>query len=50
VEAPGAPLVALAASVIATIPMLIIFFLGQRYLVEGSPPPAGRVDRMMTLV
>jgi ABC-type glycerol-3-phosphate transport system permease component len=36
--------------VVATVPMLIIFFLGQRYFVEGSPPPAVRVDRMMTLV
>ena len=27
--------VVLAASVIATVPMLIIFFIGQRYLVEG---------------
>lgn len=27
--------VVLAASVIATVPMLIIFFLGQRYFVEG---------------
>ena len=42
--------IVLAASVVATVPMLIIFFLGQRYFVEGSPPPAVRVDRMMTLV
>ena len=27
--------VVLAASVIATVPMLIIFFIGQRYFVEG---------------
>ena len=27
--------VVLAASVIATLPMLVIFFLGQRYFVEG---------------
>jgi ABC-type glycerol-3-phosphate transport system permease component len=27
--------VVLAASVVATLPMLVIFFLGQRYLVEG---------------
>jgi multiple sugar transport system permease protein len=27
--------VVLAASVIATVPMLVIFFLGQRYFVEG---------------
>jgi multiple sugar transport system permease protein len=27
--------VVLAASAIATLPMLIIFFLGQRYFVEG---------------
>ena len=27
--------VVLAASIIATVPMLIIFFLGQRYFVEG---------------
>ena len=36
--------VVLAASVIATVPMLIILFLGQRYFVEGSPPPAARGD------
>ena len=27
--------VVLAASVIATLPMIVIFFLGQRYFVEG---------------
>jgi multiple sugar transport system permease protein len=27
--------VVLAASVIATLPMLVIFFIGQRYFVEG---------------
>ena len=27
--------VVLAASVVATVPMLIIFFIGQRYFVEG---------------
>lgn len=27
--------VVLAASVITTIPMIIVFFLGQRYLVQG---------------
>jgi multiple sugar transport system permease protein len=27
--------VVLAASVVATVPMLVIFFLGQRYFVEG---------------
>jgi hypothetical protein len=35
VRAPGQWEVVLAASVIATVPMLFIFFLGQRYFVEG---------------
>jgi multiple sugar transport system permease protein len=26
----------MAASVIATVPMIIVFFLGQRYLVPGA--------------
>jgi multiple sugar transport system permease protein len=34
--------VVLAASVVATLPMLVIFFLGQRYSWRGSPPPAAR--------
>jgi outer membrane protein assembly factor BamB len=41
--------VVLAASVIATLPMLVIFFLGQHYFVEGSPPPAARADRWSKL-
>jgi hypothetical protein len=36
--------VVLAASVIATLPMLVILFLGQRYSWRGSPPPAERGD------
>jgi hypothetical protein len=36
--------VVLAASVIATVPLLVSLFLGQRYFVEGSPPPAASGD------
>ena len=34
--------IVLAASVIATVPMPVLFLLGQRSFVGGSPPPAAR--------
>ena len=32
------------ASVIATVPMIVLFFLGQRHSCKGSPRPAARAD------
>jgi multiple sugar transport system permease protein len=36
------------ASVLATLPMLVIFFLGQRYFVEGVAPTGRQPPALRT--
>ena len=37
--------IVVTASVIATVPMIVLFFLRQRHFVQGIAPPAARAER-----